>query len=168
MRRGGQGRVIDDTAPAAPGPPVEPDDTAEADRAIEPDQAIERLSMVYDAEGGVAGEVSYVVRHLLGRARCDLCDITHGGVRRKAAFDALLAELPVPAEVLHRNQQPPDLADFTRGGLACVVAHTAAGLELLVDRATLASAGGRVEHLADLLTARLAGRAAPRGRSNDG
>lgn len=118
--------------------------------------------MVYDADGGAVGEVRYVVGHLLGRVRCDLCDITHGGLRRKDDFDRLLAELPVPVEVVHRNEQSPDLAAFTRGRLACVVAHTEAGLELLVDRSDLAAAGGKVEQLADLLGARLTGRTAAR------
>lgn len=118
--------------------------------------------MVYDADGGAVGEVRYVVGHLLGRVRCDLCDITHGGLRRKADFDRLLAELPVPVEVLHRNEQTTDLAAFTRGRLACVVAHTEGGPELLVDRSDLAATGGEVEQLADLLGARLAGRTAAR------
>ena len=51
------------------------------------------LAMVYDADGGLVGEVRYVVGHLLGRAECALCDITHGPVRRKQAFDELVADL---------------------------------------------------------------------------
>ena len=30
------------------------------------------LAMVYDADGGLVGEVRYVVGHLLGRAECAL------------------------------------------------------------------------------------------------
>ena len=116
--------------------------------------------MVYDADGGAVGELRYVVGHLLGRAHCDLCDITHGGVRRKAAFDDLLGELPVPVEVLHRNEQDVALAAATDGRLACVVAHTEAGPEVLVTRDELAACGGDVARLADVLRPRLAGRTA--------
>jgi hypothetical protein len=122
---------------------------------------IERLSMVYDADGTVLGELWYVVGHLLGRAHCDLCDITHGGVRRKAAFDDLVAALPVPVAVLHRDEQPADLAASTEGRLACVVAHTAHGMEVLVDRDELAACDGSVDRLAAVVRDRLAGRTGP-------
>lgn len=114
--------------------------------------------MVYDADGGVVGEVRYVVGHLLGRAACDLCDITHGTVRRKATFAALISELPVPVNVLHRNEQTPELAAFTSGHLACIVAHTDDGPEVLVDRTTLSACAGRVDCLAEILRPLLAER----------
>lgn len=120
------------------------------------------LTMVYDADGSVVGEVRYVVGHLLGRVHCDLCDITHGPLRRKAAFDELVAALPVPVEVLHRDEQDAALRELTEGRLACVVARTEDGLEVLVERDELASCEGRVERLAALLHPRLEGRVAER------
>lgn len=117
---------------------------------------VRALVMVYDADGSAVGEIRYLVGHLLGRARCDLCDITHGGLRRRASFDELVASLPVPVEVVHRDQQPADVAAVTRGRLACVVARTDDGLDVLVDRDELAGCEGRVEALGDLLRERLA------------
>ena len=38
---------------------------------------------VYAADGGLVGEVAYVVGHLLGRTECALCDVTHETLRRK-------------------------------------------------------------------------------------
>lgn len=107
--------------------------------------------MVYDADGGAAGELRYALGHLLGRAHCDLCDITHGGVRRRAVFDDLVKSLPVPVDVVHRNEQGAALAAVTAGRLACVVAHTDDGLEVVVDREALAACDGRVDRLADAL-----------------
>lgn len=118
---------------------------------------VDRLSMVYDADGTVLGEVRYVVGHLLGRAHCDLCDITHGGLRRKQAFDDLVGALPVPVEVLHRDEQPPELAAFTQGRLACIVAHDGGAMDVLVTREELAGCAGRVDRLAALLDDRLGG-----------
>ena len=69
--------------------------------------------MVYDADGGLAGELRYVVGHLLGRAECSLCDITHGTVKRKAAFDELVGAVEADGhgvEVHHRNEQTPSQA----------------------------------------------------------
>ena len=44
---------------------------------------------MYAADGGVLGEVAYVVGHLLGRTECALCDVTHRSVRRKPEWDAM-------------------------------------------------------------------------------
>ena len=80
--------------------------------------------MVYDADGGLVGEVRYVVGHLLGRAECSLCDITHGPLRRKADFDALVGELAVmghQVEVHHRNETDPAQAAAAVGHLPCVL-----------------------------------------------
>src|ERR687897_376858 len=49
---------------------------------------------VYAADGGILGEVAYVVGHLLGRTECGLCDVTHGAVRRKPEWDDMAARLP--------------------------------------------------------------------------
>ena len=111
------------------------------------------LAMVYDADGGLVGEVRYVVGHLLGRAECALCDITHGGVRRKEAFDALVAELEADGhrvEVHHRNEQTEAQAGASAGHLPCIVARGRAEGDtwsILVDRDALEACAGDVAAL---------------------
>ena len=85
-------------------------------------RAVIEVIGVYDADGGVVGELRYVIGHLVGRAECSLCDITHGRVRRKAGFDALADRLGVPLTVVHRNERADDLAAATGDALPCVVA----------------------------------------------
>ena len=63
---------------------------------------------MYDADGGVVGELTYVVGHLLGRTSCSLCDLTHGSVRRRPEWDAMVARLPVPVRLVHRNEATDD------------------------------------------------------------
>ena len=65
---------------------------------------------VYAADGGVVGELTYVVGPLLGRTECSLCDVTHGPVRRKRAWDEMAAVLPVHVRLVHRNETTPDEA----------------------------------------------------------
>jgi hypothetical protein len=36
-----------------------------------------RLTGVYNANGGIMGELAYVLGHLVGARECNLCDITH-------------------------------------------------------------------------------------------
>jgi hypothetical protein len=69
-----------------------------------------RLVGVYNADGGIVGEVRYVIGHLLGTTECALCDITHSPLRRKPEWDAMVAGLGIPLEVLHRNEVGEDIA----------------------------------------------------------
>ena len=41
---------------------------------------------VYHANGGLVGELTYVIGKLRGTAHCGLCDITHGSVRVKPGW----------------------------------------------------------------------------------
>ena len=52
-----------------------------------------RLVGIYNANGGLAGELTYVVGHLLGRVECALCDITHSPLRQKAEWKKLVTDL---------------------------------------------------------------------------
>ena len=82
---------------------------------------ITRIVGVYDADGGLRGELAYLAGKLAGR-HCSLCDITHSPVRRRREWDAYVASLPVPFDVVHRNERSPLIAAATAGREACVVA----------------------------------------------
>lgn len=113
-----------------------------------------RLLGVYDADGGLAGELRYVVGHLLGTASCSLCDITHSPVRRKPEWDRMVASLGVPLEVVHRNELP----DWARSAVAtvklpAVVARTSAGSVVeVLGRADLDACDGSVRAFRARLT----------------
>ena len=61
---------------------------------------------VYHADGGLLGELAYVVGKLRGTAHCGLCDITHGSVRVKPEWKTLEASLDIPFKLVHLNEQP--------------------------------------------------------------
>ena len=112
---------------------------------------------VYDADGGLRGELAYLTGKLAGR-HCALCDITHSPVRRRQAWDAYVAGLPVPFEVLHRNERSEPLRIATAGHEPCVVAQTDdGGIVMLLDAAGLAHAAD-VSGLARALDVALAAR----------
>jgi len=115
---------------------------------------------VYDADGGVAGELRYVVGHLLGRAECALCDITHGTLRRKPAWDAMARRLGVEVTLVHRNERTPEVAAATGDALPCVVAVTDSGVVPLLDAAELSECGGDVATFESVLAAALRSRLA--------
>jgi len=77
--------------------------------------AVTRLVGVYRAEGSLRGELTYLVGHLLGRAHCSLCDITHSPLRRKAAWDRMAAALGVPFELVHLDERDAATAAVVTG-----------------------------------------------------
>lgn len=110
---------------------------------------------VYDADGGLRGELAYLAGKLSGH-HCSLCDITHSPVRRRRAWDDYVATLPVPFDVVHRNERDPQVRASTEGREPCVVAVTDdGGIVLLLDDGAL-SAAGDVTGVASALTEAIA------------
>jgi len=118
---------------------------------------ITRLVGVYDADGTVLGELSYVVRHALGRAHCELCDITHGRLREKEGWRTACATLPVPVETFHRDDQPAEVRSAAGGATPVVVAALDDGTwQTLLGRAELTACAGDPDRLVDAVRDRAA------------
>lgn len=111
------------------------------------DAAIIGYSGIYNADGGVAGEVRYLFGHLLGSAECSLCDITHSLVRRKPEWDRMVGRMGVPIVVLHRNELDERLEAAVRGlALPVVIAHRSDGSDSVALTADqLAQLAGSVD-----------------------
>jgi len=105
---------------------------------------------VYDADGGVLGELSYVVRHALGRTECSLCSVTHGGLRRKRQWDEMVAELEVPVRLVHRNEtSEAERTASAMTGLPAVLGVRADGVHtVLMGPTMLRETGGSVTQFA--------------------
>jgi hypothetical protein len=113
------------------------------------------LVCVYDAEGSLLGEAAYLWGRLRGTRHCGLCDITHGLVRRKPEWDAMVARLGLPVDLLHLDEMAADVAAAVAAhGAPVVLGRTLDGLVPLVRADELDSLGGSVERLRDLLAAR--------------
>lgn len=117
---------------------------------------IVRYTGIYNADGGLVGEVRYVVGHLLGTTECALCDITHSPVRRKPEWDRFVARLGIPFIALHRNELDDALTAAVHGEtLPIVVAHRSDGsIVTVLSAAELTALGGSVEGLERALAAR--------------
>lgn len=112
--------------------------------SIDLDDVVELIG-VYHADGGLVGETRYLVGHLLGRAHCALCDITHSPVRRKPAWDAMVARLGVPVRLVHLNERSAAERAACTEGTPCVLARRRDGrLEVLLRPADL-ELGGSVD-----------------------
>jgi hypothetical protein len=124
------------TAPDAPGTP-----------GPEPLAGVDELIGVYDADGGLLGELRYLAGRGLGTQHCALCDLTHGKLRRRPEWDALVARLGVPFTLRHRNEQADAVRAATAGQLPCVVARRGATLTVLLGPDDLAACGRDLDQL---------------------
>ena len=101
---------------------------------------VDRLVGVYDADGGVLGELRYAWGKVFANAHCSLCDLTHRGLKRRAEWNALVEHLGVPFTLLHRNEMDEPVRRAARG-LPCILVERGADLHLLVGPDELAECG---------------------------
>jgi hypothetical protein len=95
---------------------------------------------VYNARGGLAGELAYVLGKLTGRAHCGLCDVTHGTrLRGKPEWRRCAASLPASFETVHLDERDAELASLPA---PCVAARTDEGLVLLLGPAEIDACRG--------------------------
>ena len=59
---------------------------------------------IYNADGTILGEITYVAKKLAGRGSCALCDITHGWTGRRRDFDATCNSAGIEWTLLHRDE----------------------------------------------------------------
>lgn len=129
------------------------------DDAAQPADAVLEVLGVYDADGGLRGELAYAVGKVLGRTHCSLCDITHSPYRRKPAWDRMADRLGVPVRLAHRNElAPEEQAVAAALPLPLVLGRTAGGRRLvLLTSEQLDALGGSVDEFDRALRAALAG-----------
>jgi hypothetical protein len=120
-----------------------------------------RLIGDYNSDGGVVGELKYFFGHLIGIAKCELCDITHSPIRRKASFDQLAGELKneygLDFALKHLNERTESETKASVGKEPCVLAEYPDGsLGMFLDRQELRVVDGHVDKFSKLVRARLA------------
>jgi hypothetical protein len=120
-----------------------------------------RLIGIYNADGGIVGELKYFFGHLIGVAKCELCDVTHSPIRRKASWDRLArqlkAEYGLDFALEHLNERSEAETKASAGREPCVLAEYPDGsLGMFLDRQELRVVGGDVDRFAKLVRARLA------------
>jgi hypothetical protein len=98
-----------------------------------------RLIGVYNADGGVVGELKYFFGHLIGIAKCELCDITHSLIQRKSSWDRLASELKteygLDFALEHLNERSEAENKASAGREPCVLAEYPDGsLGMFLDR----------------------------------
>ena len=115
---------------------------------------------VYKADGGLVGEVSYFLGHLVGVKECSLCDITHSPIMKKKAFKEfearLRAERGIDMRLVHMNERTEAELAASKGREPCVLLEYEDGsMSMFLDYEELKAAGGKVGSFEKLVESRL-------------
>ena len=115
---------------------------------------------VYKADGGILGEVSYFLGHLIGTRECNLCDITHSPIKKKAKFKqfekTLLKERGIQMKLVHMNERTEAELAASKGREPCVLLQYPDGsISMFLDYVELKAASGSVSSFAKLVESRL-------------
>lgn len=75
-----------------------------------------KLVGVYNANGGLMGELSYIAGKVSGSTHCALCDITHGlNPLGKKEWKEAMQCFPVPIEMVHLNEMDERTSALVKG-----------------------------------------------------
>jgi hypothetical protein len=115
---------------------------------------------VYNADGGIVGEISYVLGHLIGIRSCSLCDISHSPIKKKAAFKELeqhlLEEHGLIVKMIHLNERNERETKASEGREPCMLLeYPDQSISMFLDSTDLKALSGSVSSLKKLITSRL-------------
>lgn len=115
---------------------------------------------VYNADGGIIGELSYVLGHLIGVRSCSLCDISHSPVKMKPSFKALERELlskhGIAVKMVHRNERNERETKASAGREPCMLLEFPdQAISMFLDSAELKTLAGSVGSFEKLVYSRL-------------
>lgn len=105
---------------------------------------VDRLLGVYNADGGIVGELRYIIGHALGTTSCALCDITHSPIRRKREWDAFVTELGIRVDLRHLNELDERERAAVAGRAPIVLVERDGMLAPLLDADQLTALDGSV------------------------
>lgn len=115
---------------------------------------IRSLVGVYNSEGTLRGELAYIAAKLGGAGgHCELCDITHRGLRRSRAFDEACRSIPVDIELVHLRHRTEEVRAASDGHVPCVLARTDTSVVMLLDREELAACRSSPDAFVDAILA---------------
>lgn len=101
-----------------------------------------RFIGVFNGDGGVRGELTYVLGKLRGTTSCALCDISHRGLRSNPKWKDMACTLGVPFDLVHRNERSAEVARLTGDLTPAVVAQTSGGHQVVMGPEDFAGVAG--------------------------
>tara|TARA_B100001250_G_C19386677_1_gene608678 strand:- start:94 stop:474 length:381 start_codon:yes stop_codon:yes gene_type:complete len=107
---------------------------------------------IYDANGSIAGEFSYLIRKLFFGFKCSMCDITHNTFTEKPNWRSKVSETGFNIKALHLDEQTNELSNFSIGKTPCVIGKNGDEYKLIFDNNDLGKFKGDTEYFFKELT----------------
>ena len=114
---------------------------------------ITKLVGIYDADGGIFGEIKYFAGKIFANQHCSLCDITHG--KSKDKWAKCQKRLPITIDFIHLNERSEAVQKYTKGVTPCVIGKTATGYVTIVTKKEMNDCQGDVERFEELINKKL-------------
>ncbi len=93
---------------------------------------------IYNANGGLLGEIAYVCKKALGQTHCDLCDISHGNnPLGKKEWKELADRFPIPVNTYHINEAPLKAREVANEKYPVVLVRTGDDYEVVMHASDL-------------------------------
>ena len=109
----------------------------------------ESMYGVYHADGGLLGELRYVMGVAFRGQHCSLCDITHSLAWEKGEMKKWRKTSEIPFHLVHLNERSEEVKQVTEGKTPCIVAKTSSGFIMLATDEELTTFRGSVQRLKD-------------------
>lgn len=110
-----------------------------------------RILLVYNADGGVRGEIVYFLKKGLGIAKCELCTITHRGLSERDPWRECRRGIDADVVGLHRNELSDAERRFIAGRYPCVVSDDAGELVMVLGPESFGPLMGDPKKLANAI-----------------
>ena len=115
---------------------------------------------IYNADGGIVGELSYFFGHLVGVRSCSLCDISHSPIMKKPSFKALEQHLRakhgIAVRMIHLNERNERELKASEGREPCILLeYPDQSISMFLDSSDLTTLSGSVSSLKKLIESRL-------------
>lgn len=85
---------------------------------------LDELVLVYNADGGLRGELAYAWGHLRHTTSCSLCELTHATVRPRRTWVEWRSAQPFAITAVHRNERTAAVAQVSGARTPCAVARS--------------------------------------------
>ena len=110
---------------------------------------------IYNANGGIVGELKYVIGKIIRSQHCELCDITNNLLLTKKLWKQFIDGLSIPFTLLHLNEQPIDIATYTAGKTPCIILKKDGQFSMMLDMEALGECEGDVLRFIELFNSKV-------------
>jgi len=115
----------------------------------------DRVILVYDGDSGVRAMLVDILKKVVGREECALCEITYSAVGKRREWVACEKRLGIIVDELHRDQLPATW-EIQRAHLPCVLARVGDQKPfVLLTRDAISECLGSVDRLEQRIVASL-------------